>query len=127
MTNTTPMDQTEPVQEIPDNLTCEALWSMEGLGEKPTVIDVREQDEWDAGHIDYATHLPLSKVETDAEAVLPNKNELIITCCAKGARGQKAADKLKEMGYTRVKNLSGGYTGYCGREDNPDEPTEEEA
>lgn len=120
------MDQTEPEEEIPDNLTCEALWSMEGLGEKPTILDVREEDEWDAGHIDYATHLPLERIEAEAEAVLPNKNELIITCCATGNRSQQAAEKLKEMGYTKVKNLSGGFTGYCGREDNPESIIDDE-
>lgn len=119
-TNTTPINQTEPQEELPENLTCEQLWSMETTGEKPTILDVREQDEWESGHIEYATHLPLSKVETDAEHILPNKSEMIITCCARGARGQQAADKLRKMGYSNVKNLSGGYSGYCSKEDKPE-------
>jgi rhodanese-related sulfurtransferase len=120
------MNQTESKEELPENLTCEQLWSMENEGEKPTILDVREEDEWKQGHIEYATHLPLSKVDTEAEAILPNKNEVIITCCARGAQGEEAAKKLREMGYTNVKNLSGGYTGYCGKDDNPDELDEEE-
>jgi len=127
MTKTTPLHQTEPEQDIPDNMTCEVLWSMEGNGEKPTILDVREEDEWEAGHIDYATHLPLSKVEIEAENVLPNKDELVITCCTTDGVGQQAADKLKEMGYTKVKNLSGGFTGYCGKEDRPEILEETEA
>jgi rhodanese-related sulfurtransferase len=126
MTNTTPINQTEKEEEIPNNLTCEQLWSMEGSGERPTIIDVREEDEWDAGHIEWATHLPLNKIGQEAEAVLPNKNELVIMCCATGNRSQVAADQLKEMGYTNVKNLSGGYTGYCGPKDNPDTDDQEE-
>jgi len=125
MTNTTPINQTEKPQEIPDQMTCEQFWNIEDRGERPTVLDVREEDEWEAGHIEWATHLPLGKVAEEAEAVIPNKNELIVTCCASGGRSQTAADKLTEMGYTNVKNLSGGYTGYCGPKDNPELMNEE--
>ena len=124
-TNTTPMDQTEPQEEVPANLTCEQFWNLEQKGERPTVLDVREEHEWNEGHIDWATHLPLGKIETDAEAILPNKNETIITCCALGGRGEQAAAKLKEMGYSNVKNLSGGYTGYCAKDEVIDDEAEE--
>lgn len=114
--NTSPMTGEEPAADIPAALTCEQLWAMEGQGEKPTILDVREQDEWDAGHVDYATHLPLGNVETDVEKILPNKNEMIIACCASGGRSAQAVEKMKELGYTNVKNLTGGYTGYCSKE-----------
>lgn len=114
--NTSPMTGEAPQEELPQALTCEQLWSMEDQGEKPTILDVREQHEWDAGHVEYATHLPLSQVESDVEKILPNKNELIIACCASGGRSATAVDKMKEMGYTNVKNLTGGFTGYCSKE-----------
>lgn len=120
MTNTTPMDQTTKNQDLPDKLTCEQLWEMEQNGENPTLLDVRASEDWDNGHIDYATHLPIEKIEEEAEAVLPNKSDLIITCCTLGHVGEKAAQKLQSMGYTNVKNLSGGYSGYCSREDRPE-------
>lgn len=123
--NTTPMNQSEPQEEVPQNLTCEQFWAMEHAGERPTVLDVREEDEWESGHIDWATHLPLGKIETDAENILPNKSDTIITCCALGGRGEQAASKLREMGYTNVKNLSGGYTGYCAKDDSPEDEEEE--
>lgn len=113
--------QTNPEEEqLPDDLTCEALWTMEKKGERPTILDVREEDEWEEGHIEWATHLPLSKVEKEAEQIFPDKNEVIIACCSIGGKSREAVAKLKEMGYTNVKNLSGGYSGYCGIADNPD-------
>ncbi len=122
--NTSPMTGEEPAPELPAALTCEQLWSMEGQGEKPTILDVREEDEWEAGHVEYATHLPLGKVETEVEKILPNKGELIIACCASGGRSAKAVEKMKELGYTNVKNLTGGFTGYCDR--NKEEDVEED-
>lgn len=127
MTNTTPIHQTEEPEQLPDQLTCEQFWTLEHAGERPTVLDVREEHEWNDGHIEWATHLPLAKIAEEAEAILPNKSEQIITCCAVGGRGQQAAETLKEMGYTNVKNLSGGYTGYCEKEDTtlPEEELEQ--
>ena len=110
--NTSPMTQAEN-QPLPENITCEQLWAIENAGERPTIVDVREEKEWESGHIDWATHLPLGKIANEVEQILPNKNELVITCCQLGGRGDKAAKQLKAMGYTNVKNLSGGYTGYC--------------
>lgn len=110
-------------QKLPDEMTCEALWELEDKGERPTVIDIRDEEDWNKGHIDWATHLPLNRVESEAQQIFPDKNELIIACCSIGAESRKAVDKLKEMGYTNVKNLSGGYTGYCGLEDNPEVST----
>lgn len=123
--NTTPMTQTESVEELPEALTCEQLYSMEKSGERPTILDVREQSKWDTGHIDWATHLPLEKVSEEIEQIMPNKNELIITCCTIGKKSGQATELLKELGYTNVKTLSGGYTGYCGIADDPEMSAEE--
>lgn len=119
--NISSIQSTPDDEKIPDELTCEALWSIEKKGERPTILDVREEDEWEAGHIEWATHLPLSKVGKEAEQIFPDKNELIIACCAVGGgHSKEAVEKLKQMGYTNVKSLSGGYTGYCGIADNQD-------
>ncbi len=124
--NVTLINQEESEKGLPEQLPCEALWQLEHAGERPNILDVREQDEWDAGHIEWATHLPLSNVREQVEKIFPNKNELIISCCASGGRSAKAVDIMKELGYTNVKNLIGGYTGYCGREDNPEEMLSDE-
>lgn len=120
--NVTPMYSKGDEEQLPDSITCDALWAAEDQEEKPTVLDVRSEEEWNKGHIEWATHLPLEKVAEEAEQILPNKADLIITCCAVGGRAPEAVKILQEKGYTNVKSLSGGYTGYCAR----DEESEEE-
>lgn len=121
--NVTPMDATDEGKDLDPNITCEALWAMESRGERPTILDVRQESAFEEGHIEWATHLPLGKIEEEAEQILPNKDELIIACCSLGGKSPQAVKKLQAMGYTNVHNLSGGYTGYCARDE---ENTEEE-
>jgi len=118
------MNAKQEDKQLPPDLTCDALWTLEEKGEKPTILDVREQDEWDEGHIEYATHLPLSKVEDEVESIFPDKNELVIACCALGGRSAQAVAKMKNLGYTNVHNLSGGYTGYCAKDEKSEEGEE---
>lgn len=72
------------------------------------LIDVREQDEWDNGHINGAILWPLSRI---ASGDIPEemRDEEVIAYCQKGARSLQAATILKEHGFTDVISLSGGY------------------
>jgi phage shock protein E len=78
---------------------------------KAVLVDVREQREWDAGHIDGAILLPLSKLqEIDAEVLakqLP-KDKVIYCHCAVGRRALTAGDLLRKHGYD-VRPLKPGY------------------
>ncbi len=83
-----------------------------GLAEKSAVIvDVREADEWEEGHLREARHLPMSSLkQIDKEAVakvLP-KDKVIYLHCQAGGRCQKVADQLKPLGYD-VRALKPGY------------------
>jgi rhodanese-related sulfurtransferase len=106
-------------------ITCEQFWDIEKSGERPTVIDVREKDEYEAGHIEWATHVPLSSLSKEAEQLFPNKQEPLIVCCAIGKSSLRAVEELQNLGYVNAKSLSGGYSGYCGGLDNPEIPSEE--
>lgn len=83
---------------------------------KATLVDVREQKEWDAGHIEGAVFVPLgelSKHQHDKEFVAELKTKLpkdkVIYChCAKGRRALSAADIFKDLGYD-VRPLKPGY------------------
>jgi len=77
-------------------------------GEKVTVVDVREPDEWEAGHVPGAKHLPRGLLEYKAADELPDKDARIVVHCALGGRGALAAKSLQEMGYTNVANMEGG-------------------
>ena len=69
------------------------------------VIDVREQSEWDAGHVAGATLLPLGDVATRIEEVAPEKDAPLLLHCAVGGRSARAAGRLAEMGYTDVVSM----------------------
>lgn len=80
--------------------------------EKALLIDVREQKEWDAGHIDGAVLLPLSELRKSADAKglakkLP-KDKVLYTHCAAGKRSVIAANILEKLGYD-VRPLKPGY------------------
>jgi molybdopterin/thiamine biosynthesis adenylyltransferase/rhodanese-related sulfurtransferase len=69
------------------------------------VIDVREQSEWDAGHIPGATLLPLADVPQRIGEVQPDKDAPLLLHCAVGGRSARAADWLTQMGYTNVVSM----------------------
>lgn len=72
------------------------------------LIDVREREEWDAGHIESAQHIPLSALAQGDVPDLPADCEIILHC-QKGKRGQQAAQILRAHGYLNVSNMVGGY------------------
>lgn len=72
------------------------------------LIDVRERDEWDAGHIAGAQHLALSLLMRGDKPDLDLNTEIILYC-QKGPRGVRAAQILKQHGYLNISNMAGGY------------------
>lgn len=73
------------------------------------LIDVREDDEWRAGHAAGAEHLGKGVIERDIVSRVPDKGEELILYCGGGFRSALAADALQKMGYTRVLSLAGGW------------------
>ncbi len=71
-------------------------------------IDVREQEEWDMGHIENAHHLPLSKLMQGTQVKLPEDKNIILYC-HKGIRSLHAAQILQSAGYSNISSLRGGY------------------
>ncbi|HYK00179.1 MAG TPA: molybdopterin-synthase adenylyltransferase MoeB [Thermoanaerobaculia bacterium] len=70
------------------------------------LIDVREPNEWNAGHIPNATHIPLAQVPQRL-AEIPKDAEVVMICRS-GGRSGRAQEYLLQNGYTRVKNMIGG-------------------
>ena len=71
------------------------------------ILDVREQDEYDAGHIPGAILIPYTKIEEKAEGILTDKGQLILVYCRSGRRSKIAAEALAELGYTNIKEFGG--------------------
>lgn len=76
------------------------------------LIDVREESEWQAGHIPGAVHIGKGVIERDIENEFPNTDEPLILYCGGGYRSLLAADNLKKMGYVNVRSMAGGYRAY---------------
>ncbi len=72
------------------------------------LIDVRETDEWEAGHIEGAQHEPLSHLIQGHMPDISASCEIIIYC-QKGKRGEHAAQLFKAHGCTNISNMAGGY------------------
>jgi rhodanese-related sulfurtransferase len=73
------------------------------------IVDVRDRDEWEQGHIPDAIHLSRGTIELDIEERVPNTNALIITHCGGGGRSALAAESLQKMGYKNVRSMAGGF------------------
>jgi molybdopterin/thiamine biosynthesis adenylyltransferase/rhodanese-related sulfurtransferase len=77
---------------------------------EPLVLDVREQDEWDEGHLPGAIHIPRGNLESRIERAEPDHTRQIVVYCAAGNRSAFAAKTLEELGYEDVVSLAGGFT-----------------
>ena len=73
------------------------------------IVDVREQSEWDGGHIPGAEHIVLGTIAAVAQERLPRKDEPLVIHCAAGVRSAIAAHQLQELGYTNVRSMAGGF------------------
>ena len=78
-------------------------------GEQPVLVDVREESEYNAGHVKGAVHLGKGVIERDVEGVFPDKGAGLVLYCGGGYRSALAADNLQKMGYTNVFSLDGGW------------------
>jgi rhodanese-related sulfurtransferase len=71
------------------------------------IVDVRRQDEYDAGHIPGAVLIPNESIGTERPAALPDLDQIILIYCRSGNRSKQAAQKLAEMGYTNIYEFGG--------------------
>jgi sulfur-carrier protein adenylyltransferase/sulfurtransferase len=78
--------------------------------EPPLLLDIREQDEWDEGHLPGAIHIPRGNLESRIERAAPDRTRSIVVYCAAGNRSVFGAKTLEELGYENVVSLAGGYT-----------------
>ena len=109
-TITSPIDYSTPTAMNEISITDLA----NALGENPdaiTLIDVREQDEWDQAHLPEATLLPLSQWPAIAEERLPKEGTYHLLC-AGGVRSARAAVWLEQNGYQNTTNIAGGMNAW---------------
>ena len=71
------------------------------------IVDVRRQDEYDAGHIPGAILVPNESIGEEQPEQLPDKDQIILIYCRSGRRSKEASQKLADMGYTRIYEFGG--------------------
>ena len=93
-----------------DEVSSPDLHDRLAAGDRPLLLDVREQDEWDEGHLPGAIHVARGNLEARIEAVIPDKAREVVIYCAAGARSAFVAKSMLELGYTDVASMSGGFS-----------------
>ena len=88
-------------------ITQEEAKKIMDSGEAHIVLDVREQDEFDEGHIPNAILIPYTEIDAKAEGILTDKDAQILVYCRSGRRSKIAAESLANLGYTNVKEFGG--------------------
>jgi rhodanese-related sulfurtransferase len=98
-------DAKSRIREVTVNETRERM----AANKDARLIDVREDNEWQAAHAAGAAHLGKGIIERDIEAAVPDKATEVILYCGGGFRSALAADVLQQMGYTNVFSMAGGW------------------
>jgi molybdopterin/thiamine biosynthesis adenylyltransferase/rhodanese-related sulfurtransferase len=81
------------------------------VGNGVAIVDVRESEEWDQGHLPGAKHVPRGYLESRIEGAVPDRDQRVILYCASGNRSALAAKTLRdELGYGNVESMTGGIT-----------------
>jgi rhodanese-related sulfurtransferase len=103
------VEETKPhIQEV----TIDDVKAKLARGDAFELIDVREDREWDAGHIRGAKHIGRGVLERDIEKAIPDTAREIVLYCGGGFRSALAAENLQKMGYARVFSMAGGWRGW---------------
>ena len=89
------------------NITAEDAKQIMDTEEGYIILDVQEQDEYDAGHIPGAILIPYTQIKDSAEEALTDKDQLILVYCRSGRRSKIAAEALVELGYTNIREFGG--------------------
>jgi rhodanese-related sulfurtransferase len=95
------------IREIPPAQLPEQLSKPGAL-----LLDVREPDDFKAGHAAGAIHLGRGVIETEIEDVAPDLDTPIVCYCGGGSRSSLVTESLQRMGYTNVRSLAGGFRAY---------------
>ena len=77
-----------------------------------TLVDVREESEFAAGHLPGAVHIGKGVIERDIEKMVPDPATPLVLYCGGGFRSVLAGDALQKMGYTNVISMDGGWSGW---------------
>ena len=97
------------VLNLPQTVNVETVASIQDRDDV-ILIDVREQSEYDAGHIPGITLVPMSEIQNRLDEI-PTDKEVIVTCRS-GNRSGQVTDFLRKNGFDNVHNMQGGIVAW---------------
>ena len=97
----------EKQEAIYMNITAQQAKELMDTQEGYVILDTRAQEEYDEGHIPGAILIPHDEIMEKAEAVLTDKDQLILVYCRSGRRSKIAAEALVDLGYTNIREFGG--------------------
>ena len=89
------------------NITAEEAKNLMDSETGYVILDVRSQEEYDQGHIPGAILIPDTEIESKAEEILTDKDQMILVYCRSGRRSKLAAEALVKLGYTDIREFGG--------------------
>jgi rhodanese-related sulfurtransferase len=89
-------------------ITVQTLKQYYDTNPNTCILDVRELDEWQSGHIKGALHIPKDQVAAIVEEKIPDHNTAVYIHCKGGVRSLTAAQVMRDKGYTNVFSVEGG-------------------
>jgi phage shock protein E len=107
----TPAVQASDVSNLPDNVSISQTKALLGRSDV-MILDVREQEEYDQGHIPGVTLIPSGQIANRLSEI--PKDKPVIVTCRSGNRSATATQYLREQGYTNVHNMEGGIVAWQG-------------
>lgn len=94
-------------------IDVETLKELRETNHTLTLIDVREQSEWDQMHIPGAIHIPKDQLAEKIHSITTDKQAPIYLHCHSGIRSLQAAEYLQEIGFNNVYSVKGGIMGWA--------------
>jgi len=89
-----------------------AMQAVRLMNQGALVIDLRNKELFDAGHIGDARNVPAAELESQADSLKKWRDKNVITYCDSGSSGSSAARTLMKLGFTKVFNLEGGLNAW---------------
>ena len=91
---------------------CDVAGARERVAAGAVLIDVREDNEYEAGHAAGAKHMSRGIIERDIVQTFPDKDTELVLYCGGGYRSALSAVNLQKMGYTNVISMDGGWAAW---------------
>ena len=96
-------------------ITVDEVLARKQANDAFTLVDVREDGEWAAGHATGAIHLGRGVIERDIVKAIPDKAAPLVLYCGGGFRSALAAESIQKMGYKQVRSMAGGWSEWIAR------------